>query len=52
MKTADEQARFRAELQSQIQYADPVDITKMLDVAPCTQTLCNVGELQHLFSPS
>jgi hypothetical protein len=32
-----------------ILYADPMDLTKMLDISPGTQELPAVGDLQHLF---
>jgi hypothetical protein len=34
-----------------IQYADPMDLTKMLNVAPGTRTLDGVRDLQALFYP-
>jgi hypothetical protein len=45
------QQQFRAELAFKVQYADPMDLTKMLDVAPGTETLPGVRDLQHLFYP-
>jgi hypothetical protein len=32
-------------------YADPMDLTKMLDIAPGTQVLNGVRDTQRLFYP-
>jgi hypothetical protein len=45
------QDAFWAALRHPIQYADPMDLTKMLDVAPGTITLPGVRNLQSLFYP-
>jgi hypothetical protein len=50
-QSAGAQDEFRALLQFPIQYADPMDLTKMLDVAPGTETLPGVRDLQSLFYP-
>jgi hypothetical protein len=50
-KTAEVQAEFRRVLQYDIQYADPMDLTKMLNIAPGTVTLPGVAEVQGLFYP-
>lgn len=50
-KSAEAQNEFRALLQFPIQYADPMDLTKMLDFAPGTETLPGVRDLQSLFYP-
>lgn len=50
-KSAAVQNEFRALLQFPIQYADPMDLTKMLDVAPGTETLPGVRDLQSFFYP-
>jgi hypothetical protein len=45
-------ARLRAEVSAyQVQYADPADLTKMLDVAPGTFVLDGVRDTQYLFYP-
>jgi hypothetical protein len=38
-------------LRHPVQYADPMDLTKMLNVAPGTFTLDGVRDLQGLFYP-
>jgi len=40
---------FRKALQQEIVYADPMDLTKMLDIPPGTQVLGGVGEILKLF---
>ena len=37
--------------QQHIVYADPMDLTKMLNIAPGTQVLAGVGQVQKLFFP-
>lgn len=39
------------ERQNKIIYADPMDITKMLDISPGTQVLAGVGETLPLLYP-
>ena len=45
------QESVRHALMSDIVYADPMDLTKMLDVSPGTQVLAGVGESLKLFYP-
>jgi len=44
-------ANFAEAIAYPIQYADPMDLTKMLNIAPGTQTLGGVAESQWLFYP-
>jgi hypothetical protein len=45
------QEACRDALQCEIIYADPMDLTKMLDIPPGTQVLSGVGKLLKLFYP-
>lgn len=44
-------ARLREALKCRIVYADPMDLTKMLDVAPGVEALAGVGNMMKLFYP-
>ena len=39
-------------LKHQIVYADPFDLTKMLNISPGTQEMPEVGEMLKLFYPN
>lgn len=45
------QESVREALECDIVYADPMDLTKMLDIPPGTQALAGVGKLLKLFYP-
>lgn len=45
------QESVRIGLKHDIMYADPMDLTKMLDISPGTQVLAGVGESVKLFYP-
>ncbi len=46
------QAAVKQSMQSAIVYADPMDLTKMLDIPPGTQVLNGVRDTQKLFYPA
>ncbi len=48
-KPASVREEFKAQLDYGVVYADPMDLTKMLDIAPGTQVLGGVGEMLKLF---
>jgi len=48
-KSEPEQAEFLQKLNYGIVYADPMDLTKMLDVPPGTQVLNGVRDMLGLF---
>jgi hypothetical protein len=50
-RSPEEKLRLAALLQYAVQYADPMDLTKMLDIPPGTQTLPGVRDVQDLFYP-
>ncbi|MEE8584877.1 MAG: hypothetical protein V3T83_08500 [Acidobacteriota bacterium] len=45
------QKRVRQSLLSQIVYADPMDLTKMLNIPPGSEPLPGVAEAMKLFYP-
>lgn len=51
-RSEDERRRLKDILNYAIQYADPMDLTKMLNLAPGTQTLPGVRDAQTLFYPA
>jgi len=50
-QSASVRAEFLAKLNFGIVYADPMDLTKMLDISPGTQVLTGVGQILKLFYP-
>lgn len=50
-KSPEHQTKFREKLKHHIVYADPMDLTKMLNVAPGTQVLNGVRDTMTLFYP-
>ena len=48
-KPASEREEFFAKLDHGVVYADPMDLTKMLDISPGAQVLGGVGQMLKLF---
>lgn len=51
-QSAPVQAAVREGLMGKIVYADPMDLTKILDIPPGTEPLSGVGEMLKLFYPN